>query len=115
MAKAQKGKLPAPAPREQSEEFNEFLKASDIGPEGTEAQIDFTGNVRGPEDSEFGERIICEVRYQKKLYDFSVKTNNANYRLLHSRFGADGSKWRGKVGVIIKHFRNNDYIAVTRS
>lgn len=114
MAKS-KGKLPAPAPREQSEEFNDFIKASDIGGEGTTAVLEFTGNVRGPEDSEFGERIIAEVKYNRKTWDFSVKTNNANYRLLHDRFGADGAKWRGKVNVVVKHFRANDYIAITRN
>ena len=108
------GNLPKPAPREQTEEFNDFIKAADIGAEGETGVLEFSGNVRGPEDSEFGERIIAEVRYGRKTYDFSVKTNNANYRLLYERFGANTAKWRGKVNVVIKHFRANDYIAVMR-
>lgn len=109
------GALPEPAAREGSTDYNDFLKADVIGPEGTDAQIVFTGNVRGPEDSEFGERIIAEVTYKRKSYDFSIKTDSANYRLLFDRFGRNTAKWRGPVNVTIKHFANNDYVAVVRN
>lgn len=110
------GRLPTPAASEQSADFNAFLKAADIGNIGATAKLLLTGEVRGPQEGSFGEEIVVEVKHGRGVFDWSVKTDSVNYRMMFERFGANVAKWRGKsVPVIVKMSRqNNPYIAVER-
>lgn len=94
-------------------EFNEFLKAKDIGKLGAEATLVFTGESRLA-DGGFGEQLVCEVKYGRKVYDYAIKLSSPSYRILFERFGKNPAKWRGSVKVTIKNFMNKDYVAVAR-
>ena len=110
--KIRAGEIPAPD-ASQNTDFNTFLKADDIGKLGAEASLVLTGETRIV-DGAFGEQIVCEVKYGREVYDWPVKVNSPNHRLLFERFGAKMAKWRGPVKVTIKNFANKDYIAVQR-
>lgn len=109
------GKLPKPVASENTD-FNQFLKADDIGKLGATAKLLLTGEIRGPQDGTYGEEIICEVKLGRSVFDWSVRTDGVNYRMLYERFGANVATWKGKtVPVTVKMSRQkNLFIAIDR-
>lgn len=104
-----------PAPSENAAgEYNPFLKAADVGKLNESAVLVLMGKSRMA-DGGFGEQIVCETKYKGKVYDWPIKIDSVNHRLLFDRFGANPAKWVGKVKVEIKEFNRNNYIAVERS
>lgn len=110
---SRRGSVPPPSQSAQESEYNPFIKASDIGDLDERAKLALTGKVRVA-DSGFGEQMICECRYDGKIYDWGFKVNGANHRILFKRFGKDERKWRGTVNVTVKEFNGNPYIAADR-
>lgn len=91
-------------------DFDPFLKAEHIGDEGDTGVISVTGPPVESE-SEFSDMTL-PVTYKGKPYAMGLKVAGGNYARLFKRFGKNPKKWRGKVNVEIKHFKNNDYVAV---
>lgn len=108
-----RGGIPPPTQSANETEYNPFLKAGDIGDLDDRAKLTLTGKVRIA-DSGFGEQMICECKYDGKVYDWGFKVNGANHRILFKRFGKDERKWRGPVSVTVKEFNGNPYIAADR-
>jgi hypothetical protein len=107
--------LPTPADSGTSSEYNPFLKAENIGETGDEATLTLTGAPTRIVDGAYGEQIVCEVKFERKTYDWGINTDSPNYRMLFERFGKDSRKWRGAVRVVVKDSRNNrPFIAVAR-
>jgi hypothetical protein len=95
--------IPKPAHDDDSSgEFNTFLKVMNIGTgkPGAKATVLLTGETRMAE-SQFGEQIVCEVKLAGKLYDWGIKIDTPNHRMLYDRFGANPKKWRGKVEIVV--------------
>ena len=108
------GRIPASTREEERKDFNPFLRATDIGDLDSTAQLELTGVARVV-DGNFGEQIIAEVRYQRKLYDWPIKIDSPNHRRLEDAVGLDTRRWKGRrVSVTIKNNMGRDYIAVDR-
>ena len=93
---------------------NPFLKASDIGKVGTEADVSIvTGSARtGPSAYGSGEQVIVTVRHKGKTFDFGMDPTKPNYRILYDAKG-DPGKWKGTIPVKVLA-GNSNYIAVQR-
>jgi len=111
--KTQAGRIPG-ASREQSNDYNAFLKPGDIGKLGSTAKLTLTGEARMASGT-FGDQIVAEVKLGRVLYDWSIKLNSPNHREVEDRFGLNTAKWRNKViGVEVKLHMDREYIAVQR-
>lgn len=101
-----RGKLPPP----DGGDFDPFLKAEDIGDLGDTAVITVTGPPEEVE-SEFSD-LQMPVKYKGKVYSMGLKISGGNYGRLFKKFGNNPKKWKGTFKVEVKHFKNNDYVAV---
>jgi len=98
----------------QRDDFNAFLKAEHIGRTGKTADLVLTGNARSS-DSQFGQQIIAEIKYRGNLFDWAIKLNSPNHRLLEDLVGTETTKWRGKkVAITVRENLGRDYIAIDR-
>ena len=108
-------RIPGSARSTQSNDYNPFLKAHDIGKLGATAKLTLTGEVRVT-NGEYGEQIIAEVRLGRINYDWPIKLNSPNHRELEDTLGLNAAKWRNKVvAVEVKEHMGRDYIAVQRA
>lgn len=91
-------------------DFDPFMNAAVIGKLGTKASI----IVLGPPElnqTEFSD-MQMPVQYKGLKYSMGMKTSSGNYARLYAMFGKSEKKWRGKVNVEVKHFKNNDFVAI---
>lgn len=108
------GRIPG-STREQSNDYNPFLKAANIGGLGATAKLTLTGNVRVT-DSSFGEQIVAEVKLGRVTYDWGIKLNTPNHRELEDTYGLNTAKWKNKiVAVEVKENMGREYIAIQRA
>lgn len=113
------GAKPPRADRNGSDAMNAFLKADHIGRGniGDKGIVTLTGKVR-VNDSDFGEQMICEARVNGHVYDWGIKLNSVNHRLLEDRLGKafdNTAKWKGtKIPVVVKENMGKHYIAIER-
>lgn len=109
-----KNALPAPDDDGSDGEptFSPILKAPMIGKVGTKAKLAARGKVRAV-SGQYGDQVMIEVLYKRKVYDLAIKQNSPNYRFLFERFGANPKKWKGVIPVEIANNGNpNDYIRI---
>lgn len=112
--KASIGRIPGVS-REESNNYNPFLKAAHIGHVGATAKLTLTGNVR-MSDGQFGEQIIVEVRLGRVTYDLAIKLNSPNHRELEDALGLQTARWKNKsIAVEVKEHMGLDYIAIQRA
>jgi hypothetical protein len=91
-------------------DFDPFFNAGVVGKLGTRAKVKVLG---APEmnKTEFSDMQL-PVEFKKNRYSMGLKISSGNYARLHAKFGSNPKKWKGIVEVEVKHFKNNDYIAL---
>jgi uncharacterized C2H2 Zn-finger protein len=106
--------IPRANREQQNTDYNAFLKAEFIGKVGKQATLTLTGNARSVE-SQFGEQIIVEVKHRGNVYDWGIKLNSPNHRLLEDFVGTETTRWRGKkIDVTVRENLGRDYIAIDK-
>lgn len=76
-------------------EFNAFLNAKHIGKVGAKATLILTGEARMV-DSQFGPQIVASVKLGKLSYDWGIRIDSPNHRILYDRFSAKPKTWKNK-------------------
>ena len=108
-------RMPSAQRTEASSDYNPFLKAEDIGRIGKSATLVLSGNMRGPIRSQFGDQIIVEVKFGRGVFDWGIKLNSPNHRMLEELVGNESTKWRNKkIGVTVLENLGRAYIAIDR-
>jgi len=107
MTRTKVGRLPQP----EGGDFDPFLKAEHIGKVGTRATIKVLGGPEETPDAEFSDMQL-PVEFKGSKYSLGLKVSGGNYGRLFKQFGDNPKNWKGKVEVEVKHFKQNDYVAV---
>jgi len=112
--KASATTIPSANREQQNSDYNPFLKSEHIGKVGKVAELVLTGSARAV-DSQYGAQIVIEVKHRKSTFDWGIKLNSPNHRLLEDFVGTDTNKWRGKrINVTVRENLGRDYIAIDR-
>lgn len=96
-----------------NQEFNQFLRASDIGnSEGDSATLVLTGFNHFRPNGTYGPEWVVEVKNESgKFFDFSIREGSPNHRKLFRTFGSEPARWKGNIEVNLQR-SNQDRLFV---